>query len=173
MLLARAVGFLAILFLLVPVFLKPLTMVSDPSQSQGLLASSTAPGFRQDEGLHAVHNHAWDAPQVHDPASEGFQSVDYDGRNGPQALDHPASSPQVAYAHYGDHNAEKAGATVSAGHLPQSHPSKRRKWTWIIAIAIVLFIAIAVGVGAGVGLSRKSSGSDKSSVKDAESTSAG
>lgn len=72
MLLARAVGFLATLFLLVPVFLKPLTMVSDPSQSQGLLASSTAPGFRQDEGLHAVHNHAWDAPQFTIPRVKVF-----------------------------------------------------------------------------------------------------
>ena len=170
MLLARAVGFLATLFLLVPVFLKPLTMVSDPSQSQSLLASSTAPDFRQDEGLHVVHNTAWDAPQVHDPASEGLQSVDYDGRNGPQALD--TTSPEVAYAHYADHNAEKAGAMVSTGDVAQSRQSRRRKWTWIIAIAVVLIIAIAVGVGAGVGLSRKSSGSDKSSVKDAETTSA-
>ena len=149
-------------------------MVTDPSQQQGLLASSTAHGFRQDEGLHAVHNNAWDAPQVHDPASEGLQSVDYDGRNGPQALDQPAPSPDVAYTHYGDHNAEKAGATtVSAGDVAQSGPSRRRKWTWIVAIAVVLVIAIAVGVGAGVGLSRKSSGSDQSSVKDVESTSAG
>ena len=148
-------------------------MVSDPSQSQSLLAYSTAPDFRQDEGLHAVHNTTWDAPQVHDPASEGLQSVDYDGRNGPQALDHPASSPEVAYAHYGDHNAEKAGATMSAGDIAQSRPGKRRKWTWVIAIAVVLVIAIAVGVGAGVGLSRKSSDGEKSSVKDAESTSAG
>ena len=148
-------------------------MVSDPSKSQGLLASSTGSGFRQDEGLHAVHNNAWDAPQVHDPASEGLQSVDYDGRNGLQAQDHTASSPEVAYAHYGEHNAEKAEATVSAGHVAQSRPSRRRKGTWLIAIAVVLVIAIAVGVGAGVGLSRKSSGSDKSSVKDAGSTSAG
>ena len=123
--------------------------------------------------MHAVHNNAWDAPQVHDPASEGLQSVDYDGRNGPQALDHLASSPEVAYAHYGDHNAEKVGATVSAGDVVQTRQSRRRKWTWIIAIAVVLVIAIAVGVGAGVGLSRKSSDSDKSSVKDAESTAAG
>lgn len=149
-------------------------MVTDPSQQQGLLASSTAHGFRQDEGLHAVHNNAWDAPQVHDPASEGLQSVDYDGRNGPQALDQPAPSPDVAYTHYGDHNAEKAGAiTVSAGDVAQSGPSRRRKWTWIVAIAVALVIAIAVGVGAGVGLSRKSSGGDQSSVKDVESTSAG
>jgi hypothetical protein len=168
---ARAVGFLATLFLLVTVIKQPLTMVSDPSQSQSLLSSSTSPGFRQDEGLHAVPNDAWDAPQVHDPASEGLQSVDYDGRNGPQALD-PASSPEVAYAHYDDHNAEKAGATVSAGDVVQSRQSRRRKWTWIIAIAVVLVVAIAVGVGAGVGLSRQSSGSDKSSVEDAESTSA-
>ena len=34
----------------------------------------------------------------------------------------------------------------------------------------MLVIATAVGVGAGVGLSRKSSNSGKSSVKDAEST---
>ena len=108
-----------------------------------------------------------------DPASEGLQSVDYDGRNGLQAQDHTASSPEVAYAHYGERNAEKAEATVSAGDVAQSRPSRRRKWTWIIAVAVVLVIAIAVGVGAGVGLSRKSSGSDKSSVKDAESTSAG
>lgn len=169
---ARAVRFLATLFL-ATVIKQPLTMVADPSQSQGLLLSSTAPGFRQDDGLHTVSNNAWDAPQVHDPASEGLQFVDYDGRNGPQALDHPASSPEVAYAHYDIHNAEKAGATVSAGDVVQSRQPRRRKWTWIIAIAVVLAIAIAVGVGAGVGLSRKSSGSDKSSVKDAESTSAG
>jgi hypothetical protein len=107
-LLARAQsGFLATLFLLVTVIKQPLTMVADPSQSQGLLSSSTAPGFRQDEGLHAVPNKAWDAPQVHDPASEGLQSVDYGGRNGPQALDHPAFSLEVPYAHYGDHNARK------------------------------------------------------------------
>jgi len=168
---AQSGSWLATLFLLVTVIKQPLTMVSDPSQSQGLLASSTSPGFRQDEGLHAVPNDTWDAPQVHDPASEGLQSVDYDGRNGPQALD-PASSPEVVYAHYGDHNAEKAGATVSEGDVVQSRQSRRRKWTWIIAIAIVLVVAIAVGVGAGVGLSRKSSGSDNE-VKDAESTSAG
>lgn len=148
-------------------------MVADPSQSQGLLASSTTPGFRQDEGLHAVPNNVWDAPQVHDPASEGLQSVDYDGRNGPQALDYQASSPEVTYPHYGDHNDEKAGATVAAGDVAQSQSSRRRKWTWIIAIVVVVVVAIAVGVGAGVGLSRKSSGSDKSSAKEAESTSAG
>jgi flagellar basal body-associated protein FliL len=65
---------------------------------------------------------------------------------------------------------ESAGDVVQSC---QSRQSRRRKWTWIIAIAVVLVIAIAVGVGAGVGLSRKSSGSDKSSVKGAESTSAG
>jgi hypothetical protein len=152
--------------------LKPLTMVSDPSQSQSLLASSTAPDFRQDEGLHAVHNTAWDAPQVHDPASEGLQSVDYDARNGPQALDYQTSSPEVAYAHYCDHNAEKVGPTVSAGDVAQSPQARRRKWTWIIATIVVVVAAIAVGIGATVGLSRKSSGSDKSSAKDAEITSA-
>jgi hypothetical protein len=148
-------------------------MVTDPSQSKGLLTSSTAPGLRQDESLHAVPNDAWDAPQVHDPASEGLQSVDYDGRDGLQALDHPAPSPDVAYAHYGDNNAEKAAATVSAGDVAQSRQSRSRKWVWIIVIAVVLVIAIAVGVGVGVGVSHKVSGSDKSSAKDAESTSAG
>jgi hypothetical protein len=147
-------------------------MGADPSQSKGLQASSTALDFRQDESLPAVPN-VWDAPQVHDPASEGLQSVDYDGRNGPQALDHPAPSPDVAYAHYGGSNAEKAAATESAGDVAQSRQPRSRKWVWIVVIAIVLVIAIAVGVGVGVGVSHKASGSDKGSAKDAESSSAG
>lgn len=169
----RAVSFLATLLLLVQVSLKPLTMVADPSQSQGLLASSTAPGFRQDESMHAVPDNAWDAPQVHDPASEGLQSVDYDGRNGLQVIDHPAPLPDVAHAHNGDNNAEKAATTLSTSDVAQPRRLRGRKWVWILFIAIVLAISIAVGVGAGVGLSHKSSGSDKGSVKDAESTSDG
>jgi len=147
-------------------------MVSDPSQSQGLLAPSAAHGFREDDGLQAVHNNAWDAPQVHDPASAGLQSVDYDGRDGPEAVAVPPFSPDTAYAHYGDGNAEKAGITVSTDDVAKSRQPTRRKWIWATIIAIVLVIAIAVGVGAGVGLSRKSNGSDKS-VEDAASTSDG
>ena len=160
------------MFLFVPVFKKPLTMVSDPSQSQGLLASSTAGGFREDEGLQAVHNNAWDAPQVHDPASEGLQSADYDGRDGPQAIDPPPLTPDTAYAHYGDHNAEKAGATISADEATPLRQPRRRRRMWAIIIVVVLIIVIAVGVGAGVGLSRKSNDSDKS-IGNAVSTSAG
>jgi hypothetical protein len=156
----------------VSVFQEPLTMVSDPSQSQGLLSSSTARGFREDEGLQAVHNNAWDAPQVHDPASEGLQSADYDGRDGPQALAPPPLAPDTAYAHHGDNNPEKAGITISADDAAPSRQSSGRRWMWPIIIAVVLVIAIAVGVGAGVGLSRKSNDSDKS-VGDAANTSAG
>lgn len=170
--LARAVGFLATLFLSVPVFKSPLTMVSDPSQSQGLLTSPNTHGFRENEGLQSVQNDVWDAPQVHDPASEGLQSVNYDGRDAPQALAPPPLSPDIAYKHYSDGHAEKAGATASAGDVVTSHQPKRRRWIWAAIIAVVVAIAIAVGVGAGVGLTRKSNGNEKS-ANDAASTSAG
>lgn len=134
---------------------------ADPAQSQGLLASSTTQGFQEDDGLQAVHHHAGDGPEVHDPAREGLQSVDYDGRNGLQAVAPPPLEPDTAYAHYGPGNSEKAGPDVLADDVTTPRRSGRRKWIWIL-VAVLIAIAIAVGVGAGVGLSQKSSGSDNS-----------
>lgn len=137
---------------------------ADPAQSQGLLASSTTQGFQEDDGLQAVQHHAGDGPEVHDPAREGLQSVDYDGRNGLQAVAPPPLEPDTAYAHYGYGNTEKATPDVLADDITPSHKSRRRKWIWIL-VAAVIAIAIAVGVGAGVGLSQKSSNGDEKSSK--------
>lgn len=145
---------------------------SDPSQSQGLLTSPTTNGFRDSEGLQSVHHDGWDAPQVHDPASEGLQSVDYDGRDGPQAVAPPPLSPDLAYAHYGEGNAEKAGPTVFTDDAPSPRQPKKRRLIWAIVIAAVVAIVIAVGVGAGVGLTRKSGNGDND-TSDTQSTSTG
>lgn len=144
----------------------------DPSQSQGLLTSSTTHGFRDSEGLQSVHHDSWDAPQVHDPASEGLQSVDHDGRDGPEAVAPPLLSPDSTYAHYGEGNAEKAGPTVFTDDAPSPRQQKKRRLIWAVVIAAVVAVVIAVGVGAGVGLTRKSGDSDKS-ANDTQSTSAG
>jgi hypothetical protein len=142
----------------------------DFSQSQGLLTSPTTYGFRESEGLQSVHH--WDAPQVHDPATEGLQSVDYDGRDGPQAVAPPPLSPDSTYAHYGHGSVEKVEPAVFADDVVPSRQPNRRRLTWAVVIAAVVVIVIAVGVGAGVGLTRKSTGTDKS-VDDVQSTSAG
>lgn len=137
---------------------------ADPAQSQGLLASTTTQDIREDDGLQAVYHDAHDGPQVHDPASEGLQSVDYDGRNGLQAVAPPPLSPDPTYEHYGHGSAEKATPAVFADDVAPSRKSRRRRVIWILVAALIV-IAIAVGVGAGVGLTRKSNSSSESGSK--------
>lgn len=132
---------------------------TDPAQSQGLLASATTQDIREDDGLQAVYHDAHDGPQIQNAASEGLQSVDYDGRNGLQAIAPPPLSPDPTYEHYGQGSAEKPTPAVFADDVAPSRKSRRRKVIWILVAALIA-IAIAVGVGAGVGLTRNSSSSN-------------
>jgi hypothetical protein len=134
--------------------------ITDSSQSQGLLHPSTGHGYRDSEGLQSTHQNVYDAPQLCDSASEGLQSVDHDGRNGPQVVEQYPMSPNLKYAHSGHAEYDKSQPLVSNRHPASTPPRGRRRLLWAILIAVAVAIAIAIGVGAGVGLSRQSSKSD-------------